>query len=101
MTSAENVVAQMLRSNGHKLYFYSRCDKEHRENHMKIDFVITEGKKIAPIEVKSSNYTSHASLDKFRHKFSSKIGNSYILYSKDVIIKDGIIHLPFYMAIFL
>ena len=97
----ENIVAQMLRSNGHKLYFYSRSDTDNRENHMEIDFLITEGKKIAPIEVKSSNYTSHSSLDKFRNKFSSKIGNSYILYSKDVMIKDGIIHLPFYMAMFL
>ena len=97
----ENIVAQMLRTNGHKLYFYSRCDNENRENHMEIDFLITEGKKIAPIEVKSNNYNSHSSLDKFRTKFSSKIGNSYILYSKDVMVKDGIIHLPFYMAMFL
>lgn len=97
----ENIVAQMLRTNGHKLYFYSRCDNENRENHMEIDFLITEGKKIAPIEVKSNNYTSHSSLDKFRAKFSSKIGNAYILYSKDVMVKDGIIHLPFYMAMFL
>ena len=97
----ENVVAQMLRTNGHKLYFYSRSDATNRKNDMKIDFLITEGKKICPIEVKSNNYVSHSSLDKFRDKFSSKIGNSYILYSKDVIVKDGIIHLPIYMAMFL
>ena len=97
----ENVVAQMLRTNGHKLYFYSRSDATSRKNDMEIDFLITEGKKICPIEVKSNNYVSHSSLDKFRDKFSSKIGNSYILYSKDVIVKDGIIHLPIYMAMFL
>lgn len=97
----ENVVAQMLRTNGHKLYFYSRTDATNRKNDMKIDFLITEGKKICPIEVKSNNYVSHSSLNKFRDKFSSKIGNSYILYSKDVIVKDGIIHLPIYMAMFL
>ena len=97
----ENVVAQMLRTNGHKLYFYSRCDNINRENHMEIDFIISQGKKICPIEVKSNNYNSHSSLDKFRKKFSQNIGNSYILYSKDVMIKDGIIHLPFYMAMFL
>ena len=97
----ENVVAQMLRTNGHKLYFYSRSDATNRKNDMEIDFLITEGKKICPIEVKSNNYVSHSSLDKFRDKFSSKIGNSYILYSKDVIVKDGIIHLPIYMATFL
>lgn len=97
----ENVIAQMLRFNGHKLFFYSRCDNINRANHMEIDFLIKEGKKISPIEVKSSNYTTHSSLDKFRKKFSSRIKNCYILYSKDVMIKDGIIHLPFYMALFL
>ncbi|MCI5453299.1 DUF4143 domain-containing protein [bacterium] len=97
----ENVVAQMLRTNGHKLYFYSRTDATNRKNDMEIDFLITEGNKICPIEVKSNNYVSRSSLNKFRDKFSSKIGNSYILYSKDVIVKDGIIHLPIYMAMFL
>ena len=97
----ENIVAQMLRRNGHKLYFYSRSDSEKRENHMEIDFLITENKKIAPIEVKSANYRSHSSLDKFRKKFSSKIGTSYILYPKDVMQKDGVWHLPLYMAMFL
>ena len=97
----ENVVAQMLRTNGHKLYFYSRTDATNRKNDMEIDFLITEGNKICPIEVKSNNYVSHSSLNKFRDKFSSKIWNSYILYSKDVIVKDWIIHLPIYMAMFL
>ena len=97
----ENAVAQMLRCNGHKLYFYSRSDNLHRENHIEIDFLITEKKKISPIEVKSANYRSHSSLDKFRKKFSSKIGTPYILYPKDVMEKDGIWHLPLYMAMFL
>ena len=94
----ENMVGQILRTNGHKLYFYSRSDNEHRENHMEIDFLITEGKKISPIEVKSGSYRSHSSLDKFRTKFSLKVGQSYILYTKDVMTKDNILHLPLYMA---
>lgn len=98
---AENIVAQTLRCNGHKLYFYSRSDNLNRENHMEIDFLITDGKKISPIEVKSSNYKSHSSLDKFNAKFSSKLGKSYILYPKDVNVLNGIIHLPLYMAMFL
>jgi predicted AAA+ superfamily ATPase len=97
----ENIAAQMLRRNGHKPYFYSHNDKQNRENHIEIDFLITDKKKIAPIEVKSGSYKSHSSLDKFRHKFSSKISNSYILYTKDVTVKDGIIHLPIYMGMFL
>lgn len=94
----ENVVAQLLRLHRPRLYFYSKSDNLHRENHMEIDFLITEGKKIAPVEVKSGDYHRHSSLDKFRSRFSSVIGNSYILYTKDLIIKDGIIHLPLYMA---
>ena len=94
----ENVVAQMLRVRGHSLYFYSRSDAQRRENHMEIDFLITKNKKVCPIEVKSGNYRSHSSLDKFCKKFSKNIGEKYILYAKDVMIKDGIIHLPLYMA---
>lgn len=94
----ENIVAQMLRIKRSRLYFYSRNDNINRENHMEIDFLITEDKKIAPVEVKSGNYRSRSSLDKFRRHFSKVIGNSYILYTKDVMIKDGIIHLPLYMA---
>ena len=94
----ENIVAQMLRIHRPRLYFYSRSDNLNRENNMEIDFLITEGKKIAPVEVKSANYRFHSSLDKFRRHFPSVIGNSYILYTKDVMIKDGIIHLPLYMA---
>jgi len=97
----ENIVAQILRRNGHKLYFYSRSDTNNRENHMEIDFLIPEKKKIAPIEVKSANYSSHSSLNKFRAKYSSKLASSYIIYTKDVMIKNDIIHLPVYMTMFL
>ena len=94
----ENVVSQMLRKKRERLYFYSKADSRNRGNHMEIDFLITEGKKISPVEVKSGNYRSHSSLDKFRKRFSSVVGNSYILYTKDVMEKDGILHLPLYMA---
>jgi len=68
---------------------------------MEIDFLITEKKKIAPIEIKSGTYTSHSSLDKFKRKFGSKLSNAYILYTKDVMVKDDMIHLPIYMTMFL
>ena len=97
----ENIFAQMLRCRGHKLYFYSRNDMQNRANHMEIDFLITENKKISPIEVKSGNYRSHSSLDKFRKKFADKIATPYILYPKDIMEKDGVWHLPLYMAMLL
>lgn len=97
----KNIVAQMLRANGHNLYFYSRYDNINRENHMEIDFLLSDGKKIYPIEVKSSSYNTHSSLDKFMKKFSGRYGQPYIIYCKDLKIKDGIIHLPIYMTMFL
>ena len=97
----ENIVAQTLRTGGHRLFFYSRVDSNNRKNAMEIDFIITGNRKISPVEVKSSAFRSHSSLDKFRNKFSKNLGDSYILYQKDVMIKDDIIHLPIYMAMLL
>ena len=98
---AENVVAQMLRAAGHQLFFYSRSDSRTRANTMEIDFLVPRGRKICPVEVKSGRYQRHASLDKFTVRFGKRLGQSYILYGKDVMEKDGIIHLPLYMAMFL
>lgn len=97
----ENIVAQELRANGHKLFFYSRSDTDNRENHMEIDFLIRKGRKICPIEVKSGGYRKHSSLDKFMSRFRGKIGQPYILYTKDILIKENVVHLPIYMAMFL
>lgn len=97
----ENIVSQELRAGGHRLYFYSRSDTDNRENHMEIDFLIRKKRKICPVEVKSGMYRKHSSLDKFRNKFSSKLGQAYILYTKDIFVREGVVHLPLYMAMFL
>lgn len=65
---------------------------------MKIDFLITDGRKICPVEVKLGEYRSHSSLDKFKRHFGKIIGTSYIRYTKDVAFKEDIVHLPLYMA---
>lgn len=97
----ENIVAQMLASNGHKLFFYSRNDRTETPNNIEIDFLIRKDKKICPIEVKSSRYNSHSSVDKFKQKFKSRIGQTYIIYTKDFKRSDNIIYLPIYMTMFL
>ena len=95
----ENYVAQAFAANGRRLYFYSRYDLTNPENRMEVDFLIRRGDAISPVEVKSGkNYAKHASLDKFRAKFGERIDESFILYTKDVMKKDGITHLPLYMA---
>lgn len=98
---AENAVAQALRANGEELYFYSRPDKGDGEGRMKIDFLVRRGDEICPVEVKSGAYQRHASLDKFMRRFKNRLGEAYILYTKDVMVKDGIRHLPLYMAMLL
>lgn len=97
----ENIVAQELRAAGHKLYFYSRSNTNDRSNHMEIDFLIRKKRKICPIEVKSGTYRSHSSLDKFRTKFGGKLGQAYILYTRDIMVKENVLHLPIYMTMFL
>lgn len=98
----ENVVAQILRANGHRLFFHSFYkgeDKDKSKNRYEIDFLVRHGKKIDPIEVKSSGYSNHSSLDCLMKRHSKTLGQPYILYSKD-LKKDGkILFLPLYMAI--
>lgn len=93
----ENLVAQMLASAGNKLFYYTfEKDEKH---YYEIDFLLSRGNKICPIEVKSSGYKSHTSLDAFRSKYSSRIQNSYILYTKDLQVGDNeLMYLPFYMT---
>ncbi len=69
------------------------------KHYYEIDFLLSRGNKICPIEVKSSGYKTHASLDAFRAKYSGRIKNSYLLYTKDFQIgKNELIYLPFYMT---
>ena len=98
---AENVVAQELRSHGHKLFFFSRSDSSERANNIEINFLLRSKRKICPVEVKSAFYQHHASLDKFYKKYSDTLGQVYILYTKDIMEKNNILHLPLYMAMFL
>jgi predicted AAA+ superfamily ATPase len=93
----ENLVAQMLTAAGNKLFYYTfEKDEKH---YYEIDFLLSRGNKICPIEVKSSGYKTHASLDAFRAKFSSRIKNSYLVYTKDFQVGENeLLYLPFYMT---
>ena len=97
----ENVVAQLLVSNGCRLFYYRR-GRNNPKGQMEVDFLIRRGLNICPVEVKSSDdSTHHPSLDSFRKIFRKGMGPSYVLHPKDVSRKDGIIYLPLYMAQFL
>lgn len=97
----ENVAAQLLRTAGHSLYYYTFKERQpdiEKPRTYEVDFLINKGDKICPIEVKSSGYKSHKSLDEFSRKFSSRIKNRYLLYTKDIRKDHDIICLPIYMA---
>jgi predicted AAA+ superfamily ATPase len=96
----ENVVAQMLKAAGHELYYYTFPTESGKHNY-EVDFLIADGDKVSPVEVKSSGYKAHTSLDAFCMKFSSRIRNKYLVYTKD-LRKDGdVLYLPVYMTMFL
>lgn len=99
----ENMVAQMLRASGHKLYFYSHYSQEHSEDRMEIDFLIqkpsvTSRHNISPIEVKSSTRYTLSSLRKFYNKFAEQLSTPYVIHYQDMKIDDNIIFLPIYMT---
>ncbi len=96
----ENIVAQMLHATGNKLFYYT-FPKENSSHNYEIDFLIAKRNKISPIEVKSSGYKTHKSIDAFVNKFSDKTGQRYLVYTKD-LRKDGeLIYIPIYMTMFL
>ena len=96
----ENIVAQMLTATGNKL-FYHTWPMQNSNHNYEVDFLLSRGSKIWPIEVKSSGYKTHASLDAFCKKFSDRISNRYLVYTKDFKKDEATTLLPVFMMIFL
>lgn len=95
----ENVIAQMLRASGKNLFYHTIPYAEGKK-HYEIDFVISDKHKVSPIEVKSSGYKTHKSLDEFCIKYSDRIQNKYLIYTKDYKRENGVEYLPVYMTMF-
>lgn len=110
---AENAVAQALRANGHRLFFYSQNAKQpaageersEADKRMEIDFLIVEpyadaaGKpRVSPIEVKSSKRYTTTSLDRFKDKFGKRVGTRYVLHPGQMRERGDCVELPLYMA---
>ena len=99
----ENLVAQMLRAAGHKLYFYSNNSREEASDRMEVDFLIsksaiTSRHNISPIEVKSGRRYAITSLNKMMDKYSNYLSTSYVIHTADYAEKDAITYLPVYMV---
>ncbi|MBQ1172218.1 MAG: ATP-binding protein [Lachnospiraceae bacterium] len=96
----ENVIAQTLATNGHNLYYHTFLNEKSKHNY-EIDFLIAEKNKICPIEVKSSGYKTHPSINAFTEKFSSRIIRKIMIYTKDYMRDGDLEYLPVHMAQFL
>ena len=96
----ENVIAQMLKAAGKNLFYHTIPYAEGKK-YYEVDFVIPDKHKISPIEVKSSGYRTHKSLDEFCAKFSDRIMNKYLIYTKDYKRENGVEYIPVYMTMFL
>lgn len=92
----ENLVAQMLRASGDKLFYYTFPKDE--THSYEIDFLISRRNKLCPIEVKSSGYKTHASLDAFCKKYPDRVGQPYLIYTKDLQKDQQTLLLPVYMT---
>jgi predicted AAA+ superfamily ATPase len=100
---SENIVAQMLASTGHTLYFYSNPARDDKDSRMEIDFLIAKSKisnrhNISPIEVKSSKRYTLSSIRKFKTKYARQTHTPYVLHTRDLKEEDGIVFLPLYMT---
>lgn len=99
----ENIVAQMLRAAGHKLFFFSKNSRTDASERMEIDFLIakktlTSRHNISPIEVKSGKNYRLSSLHKLLDKYDRQLATPYVLHDKDLKVENGIVFLPLYMT---
>ena len=90
----ENIVAQTLTASGYKLYYHTWPTASGKHSY-EIDFLLSKNSKLIPLEVKSSAYKTHASLDAFCEKFSSRLSNDrYLIYTKDYAKEGNVTYLP-------
>lgn len=96
----ENIVAQMLTAAGNKLFYHTWPTESGKHNY-EVDFILSRGAKIWPLEVKSSGYKTHASLDAFCEKFSDRVSERFLVYTKDLRKEGATTLLPVMMTMML
>lgn len=101
----ENMVAQILKSTGHNLNFFSKYARE-AASRMEIDFVInkrdiTNKHNITAIEVKSGKRYTYNSLNKFKAKYSEYLDKMVIIHTDNLKVENNILFIPIYMTYFL
>ena len=99
----ENVVAQMLKAAGQELFYHFNSSQDDRDSRMEIEFLLPKSKvsarhNIYPVEVKSANDYTTASMDKFCRKFASVAARPVVLYPGDADFSGAVLKLPLYMT---
>ncbi len=102
----ENIVAQMLTANSHKLFFYSNSDREEKGNRMELDFLLPKSKitnqhNINFIEVKSGTRYNLTSLEKAMKKYVNELNQAIVLHPGNVRYENNILYIPVYMGFLL
>ena len=92
----ENVAAEELTAHGYTLYYYN--SKKFGE----LDFVIEEGGKVLPIEIKSGkDYYRHNAMNNVLKIYGDDIKGGYVFCGENVEQAGKITYFPIYMLMFL
>jgi hypothetical protein len=96
----ENLIAQMIAASGRELYYHT-WEKEGSTHYYEVDFLISNGSKIAAFEVKSSGTGKHESITEFAKKYSQNVKDIFLLSQKDVSSDGELKMKPIYTMPFL
>jgi predicted AAA+ superfamily ATPase len=92
----ENAVAEELLAHGVSPYYYN--NKRRGE----VDFVISLGDRVMPIEVKSGkDYQQHRALNNLMTDYPESLYDAVVLCNGNVEVKEHITYLPIYLVMFI
>ena len=93
----ENIVAQTIVATGQKLFYYTFPSEDGKRLY-EVDFLLSKESKLWPLEVKSSGYKTHQSLDEFCSKYPSRVSKRFLITTKDYEQQQQTTILPVYMT---
>lgn len=93
----ENIVAQTIVATGQKLFYYTFPNEDGKRLY-EVDFLLSKESKLWPLEVKSSGYKTHQSLDEFCSKYPSRVSKRFLITTKDYEQQQQTTILPVYMT---
>lgn len=83
---------------GKSLFYYTFPARDDLKKHYEVDFLLTKKDKLIPVEVKSSGYKTHRSLDAFCEKYSDRILHPVMVYTKPLLTEGNLLMIPAYLS---